>query len=600
MSKKTIALLGEYENIDKILQQINNGQISEKDLTIISIGFDEVLFDKLPDNVKFAEFYDYTPRDYEEITLKKFGRIADKWFQANSFQKHLIINGLNISDSSRQYFCTKVLQRKIHFLLTVQAVLESESPDLIYTDAQFAPYLSTLNQTSFRYIGKRAKKRSFTALTFFYRSFFSVLYKIFCKTLFAKIIGFLKHKKIASINTVILGTDHMMRNFTSFIEAASRDNKIHIFKPVNLEILKNYNIFRHYGNRNIVYFEGLLKIKEFTKVLVHVVKSLCRFYRVWEKGGFRDAFVVDGLDIYGIVEEDFLKFVILNMPEAIKCAYLTSNIIEKYRPSKVFFAYENWWGFSVMNKVLQNAKVVTLSYNHGIILEIIPHRSSVDIMLCSGEYDRAMLERFSSSKEYVNFGRISDNIPKFENNVSSGRNILLLSTPVPDKYELTGGFSRDFIRKHFIQETLSFINQQSARLDFDSIVIKLHPLGNVSRIKTILKKYPNLEQKVCVTKSDLYRHIANAKVIFSLMSTVVLDCISYDKPFFICDFPFFLYRGISFYNAIDDIVKYRDAGELSQKYEKRINQVGLNEKLRTLYYGPRNIDSLRVLETYVL
>lgn len=602
MSKKIIALLGMQKNIDKLLSTERGAvHILLEDLTLIINGIDKELYSKVPRNVRLVEFFDYTPKNYEEITLKKFGEIAEKWFKIKEIEDDIIINGVNIGEVSNHFFCTKVLQRKINILLTVQAILEKESPDLIYTDAEFYPYVSNLNATSVYCIGERKKFENFNSLTFCYLSLISILYNLFYKTLLSKILNFLFHSnKLASANTIFIGSDHMLRNLKLFLEKASKDNKIYVLKPMGSYIFQNINLFNPPNNYNNPYFDGLLSTKEFTKVFIYFIKILYKFYKIWKIGGFKNAFVAQNLDVYELLEADFLKFIILNMLDAIKCTYVAYNIIGKYRPRKVFFAWANWWGFSAMNKIFQKEGVITLSYNHGMIQEIIPHCSSVDIMLCSGEFDRKMLEKFSSSKQYINFGFIFSNMSKTERKMKNGRNILILSTTSADKLGRSVDYSGGIIRERFFHETLSFIDQQSVNLNFDKVVIKLHPLEDESGIDKILNNFPNLKKKVYITKNNLYDHIANAKVIFCLLSTVILDCINYNKPFFIYDSASFYNRGICFYDVIDNVIKYRNVSELNKKYELRMQQTELNKKLQNLYYGAPNYNSYEILYNYIL
>ena len=66
---------------------------------------------------------------------------------------------------------------------------------------------------------------------------------------------------------------------------------------------------------------------------------------------------------------------------------------------KIFIGFANSWEMTVFNMAFQNFGVKTISYNHGLIHEILGYRTNVDLMFATSKHDAKMLSTFSEDKD---------------------------------------------------------------------------------------------------------------------------------------------------------------------------------------------------------
>jgi len=547
----------------------------------------------LPSNIKLVRctLEDYLLSDWEELIIEELEPAWTSTLISTGLGGILYMDGFDLGEMGKQSFCTRVLKDKGRVLVGVKAIIDTEVPDLIAADDFYIPYVRVLSKCPFITMQRFRPVSPLcpTGLLILLYALVGVIYKVLWGTFFAKVLQTLKGVQPSEgCYTIFFGAQHGLKNLEPFFHwvVTTQNKEIYNFRPVG-RVLLNRNILSPNISYKVTYFEAFLDFRSLIRTLVLSIKLGLSVLKIWIQGTYKSSFRFRGKDVTELFILEWARFTLVYGPGAIKYFFLAKHLL-RLRPKKAFFDNANSWEFNVLIQRLRDAGVVTITYNHGVVAEIMPYRCQVDKVLVSGEHDFRLLSRINGNiAEFIVYGWLAP--ASLESSGKEQRSLLLLTTNLP---ELT---------RDFLYATLLFIEEAWAqgKVEFEQIVIKLHPYESASHAKQVISRFPELLSYIKIEKRELHKWIHNARMAFTTASTTILDCLQFGVPTFVY-LPYRLWTGGALYDLVPEPMRYRYSSELHEKIGDISAVKDAGKRLLTLYFGPNPPDPISVLARHLL
>lgn len=533
----------------------------------------------------YLVFESFMPADYEKIIIEECGDISSNWHSRKYWDDLLSCEGFDLGRASEHHFLGKVLLHKLSNLLALNAIFKSKEFDCVGIPPHAVKYFEALRlrnyfliESSFNYLDSSILPKK---LPLFLAEFLLICYHLVFLPFLGKLfIARTTKNKFGNRKRIFIGIIHELRLlFEKYPQIYKKDSLLLLQARKYLLYKKRTKIQDGNISPDIYCLDSMFPFKKLLIVLNKYVRIINRALRNRINDSFRKEFLFRGFSVWGLIEKDFLNFLLAHSIGAIKNYYITTELIFFMRPERCFFGYLNTWNYDVMNLVLQERGVVTETYAHGLIQQVILYRSSADINYNFSEYDLGVMRRYSRDKSYRRLDVAKKNCQENPFEKSQFSKVLILTKPFLDMCALNYSFD-------FVEGVFNIIKKFGIKVTKDNIVIKIHPREDVGAYLKFLKTLKLNDIKV--DQTNMLSHIKNADIIFTPMSTVIFDCIEMKKPFMVCKSN--LFSGITFYREIPDEISYyaySDIDEIVMKLKgiERFDDYRIYNSLYDKYWG---------------
>ena len=530
----------------------------------------------------------YLCRDWEYRLISSFGPAARNWHRRNSGEALFLLDQIDLAESGRFSFLTRVVLEKGRTLAAISGALVAVAAAEVYCDAALAPYLRVLFDGPLHVCNGNGEALAPTcrkAPAINWRNILRELvlglgYKLLSAVAISRWRQWRASHRIPGSQPVFIGSEHGLKNLEPFFAVVNRP--INLLRPVG-QLGRNRGLADSKIDWRLTYLESLLRPVEAIRVAQHSLRIAQWFRKTWDETGFRDLLIWNERDCLSLFAPEFARFVLAHSVGAVRNHHIARTLIRKHRPARVFFDNPNAWEFSVMVEHLRRTAIPTVGFVNGLVQDIIPFRCAVDTLLTAGEWDQRLLQPVMSGTDVVAYGN-----PTQARTNGERENLLIVSSSCRDHAN----------RQAFVRVVAEFIDQHVRDDDFSEIVLKLHPYEDPKAMGRYFAEFPRVAARLRITRQALDVELSRARLAICLLSTVIRD-LAWDST------PFLLFDSVewpmhTFYSQIPESVRFTSATELAMKAADLDTLRNESVRVRKLYFGHPTPNGFALLRFHLL
>jgi len=531
-------------------------------------------------------------------------QFVKKWKSTNSpFTKKFVhLTTIGIEDSLSYTFASS-LYNPLKKAIAVKNAVNTYDARLVYADEYFAPYCElagipivyTAKKTHKGFVSyvKRRVAMAFWAIISF-RSTLSVL------------IGFVLNikvsDKIKESKLLFIGGAQSKTFYGIWDEIRKRCNKSsELFYALNIYDIRRFMPSRIKNNELIGFVEGFVGPKGFFRVCI---KAAILFW-TYCFSNIRHHVALSGKEspfFNALIDKTALRSIIyvLLFVESAESLANNGNLI------RVIFSKNGLWS-SVLSAVFKKQGIETIAITHGMVLDPTLYRTNASVKLTWGEFDSTLLRKYSSDEHFIHFKRPNkhhDSVTNIKDyrciriGPGSGKSS---SVPVKVLNGLYVGILPTSTRLHsdmkrFLRLSMRFFIANRNWLDFDGVLIKLHPLSDVQKYIGLLRDLSVLPKDFPVfisQEGDLNWYVHKMEFALCYHSSPILSLLAADVPF--CVFTYGSWLNKEFLAHFPSWMLFNSWEDLEGVRPKHINDFHDNSSwLRELYWGKTGLDEQAV------
>jgi hypothetical protein len=275
-------------------------------------------------------------------------------------------------------------------------------------------------------------------------------------------------------------------------------------------------------------------------------------------------------------ENETARYICRNLAHVVGLSEVGCWISHSNAVQEVCLGQVHTWPYMVLNKLLQRNGIRTVSQTHGMVCNVNAYDYPVNIMFADSEFDRLVLERYTSKPKKLFFvcHNDVDRIIKLPREYGEIRRVLLL----PSSWSET-------CRIRFYRCSLTHLGKVMVG-GKRSICIKLHPNESAKSVMRVIKELHLERIDLRRKREKLQPLMEEADIVLCMLSSTIVDCINMGKRFFW--FNDVVYPKEHFGSALPRDLQYRTAEELEGCWKKKLDWEELFQEMRARYYDVRN------------
>jgi hypothetical protein len=562
-TRRGIAFLGSDTGLRSFRRR--SGEWKDCDILLILVS-DAVR--SAPIGLDFRSVDEFVPRGYYKQILGEFGDLATAWCQYEPLGKAFRLGDVDLGPFSRFALLANVVSKALIPMLAVREAIAHFQPDIVLSDTAMQVAVIAAGWPNPELLGHRRKITRWrpTALAACL-SLLSLIHRFGVRVIGGKLASRLQRRAIGD-GTVFIGDEQGFKSFELVLkEAVDSGHAVNLLKPLSLGVARTNLQLLDGVQRS--YFEAQLSWRDTLRAFFASSRALLAFIYGIGSGRLAESYGPNRRVLFSLLQRELIRYVAFNAPLAFIGHLSAHRLVNHHRISKVVLSPAGSWAYTAALKAFRAHGIQTCAYTHGLIQEPLPYLSDADISISLGPFDAALLRSLLPNQDctYTSSARRSDTAagaPKDQ--------IVILPTrwnPIEEG--------------RFLRICLEFCRRRREKLDVARIVIKLHP-HKASRSAQEAVDVADLGSRVIITQDDLREHLRRARLALCMSSTVVLDCLSLNIPFFLYDCPLQCPEG-TLNGCLDEIVRFRSVEDLERKLPSRMAATEFNRLWRERYFG---------------